>query len=115
MIENGKGATILQKLSLPVVGHGICQELFKLHKMVITDTMLCAGYVQGTKDACQGDSGGPLIRKVHKDSSSKASIIGVVSWGIGCARKGFLGIYSRVSGCSRMSCSITPKLYMYLT
>ena len=99
MIENGKGATILQKLSIPVVGHETCKELFRMHHFKITDTMLCAGYPQGGKDACQGDSGGPLIRKVRKDSASKAAIIGVVSWGVGCARPGLLGIYSRVSGC----------------
>lgn len=65
----------------------------------ITDQMLCAGFVdEGGKDACQGDSGGPLsLRETTNDGNVVDTIVGVVSWGIGCAEKKYPGVYSRVS------------------
>mmetsp|Transcript_11567 Transcript_11567/g.21881 ORF Transcript_11567/g.21881 Transcript_11567/m.21881 type:complete len:943 (+) Transcript_11567:413-3241(+) len=55
----------------------------------ITDNMLCAGS-EGL-DACQGDSGGPII------DTATQKLVGVTSFGIGCGRDGFPGVYSRVS------------------
>jgi len=43
-------------------------------------------------DACQGDSGGPLVRKVD---GIGYSLIGVTSWGYGCATS--YGVYTQVS------------------
>jgi len=42
------------------------------------------------KDTCQGDSGGPMYNKASK------KVVGVVSWGIGCAEQGYPGIYADV-------------------
>ena len=50
--------------------------------------MLCAGFYEGGRDACQGDSGGPLIIDDH--------IVGIVSWGLGCARPAFPGVYTAI-------------------
>jgi len=58
----------------------------------ITSNMMCAEH-HNEKDACQGDSGGPLV--VRSDSGD--SLVGVVSWGIGCAHDDFPGVYGRVS------------------
>jgi len=58
----------------------------------ITDNMLCAEH-KHERDACQGDSGGPLV--VRSDSGD--NLVGVVSWGIGCAHDDFPGVYGRVS------------------
>lgn len=56
-------------------------------------TMLCAGVLAGGTDACQGDSGGPLSTV----SSGTTYQVGIVSWGIGCARPDFPGVYTRLS------------------
>jgi secreted trypsin-like serine protease len=51
--------------------------------------MLCAG--APGKDACQGDSGGPLIL-----TSGEPVLVGIVSWGRGCAEASHPGLYVRI-------------------
>lgn len=58
--------------------------------------MLCAGVPGGGKDACQGDSGGPLVMPMP-GSPTTPLLIGVTSWGNGCAQNGYPGLWSRVS------------------
>lgn len=55
------------------------------------DLMLCAGVEGGGKDTCQGDSGGPIM------DDTTGTQVGVVSYGIGCARASHFGVYARVS------------------
>ncbi|XP_003506706.1 serine protease 42 [Cricetulus griseus] len=54
--------------------------------------MIC-GYKEQGKDACQGDSGGPLSCELN----DKWVQVGVVSWGIGCGRQGYPGVYTDVA------------------
>uniref|UniRef100_A0A182PCQ7 trypsin n=1 Tax=Anopheles epiroticus TaxID=199890 RepID=A0A182PCQ7_9DIPT len=78
---------VLRAANVPIVSQEECRKVYSAK--TITDQMLCAGYQQGGKDACQGDSGGPLV--------SHGKLIGIVSWGAGCAQPGFPGVYSRVA------------------
>lgn len=56
------------------------------------DDFICASY-KNSRDACQSDSGGPLMQY----SNNKAVVVGIVSYGIGCAKKGVPGLYTRTS------------------
>ena len=52
--------------------------------------MVCAGYTDGGHDSCQGDSGGPLV-------DASLTLIGIVSYGKGCALANFPSIYTCTS------------------
>lgn len=89
--EGGALPTVLQKASVPLVNRSECSKP-TIYSSSITPRMLCAGFLQGNVDACQGDSGGPLVYL-----SSRWQLIGIVSWGVGCAREGKPGVYADVT------------------
>jgi trypsin len=86
--EGGSGSHSLRIVDLRVSERAVCARNLG---ETITESMLCA-YAR-RKDTCQGDSGGPLFTEV----AGVHTQIGVVSWGVGCARVGKPGVYARLS------------------
>ena len=54
---------------------------------------ICAG--NGKTDSCAADSGGPMICK--DPDTNEYVLSGIVSWGLGCAKKQYPGVYSNVA------------------
>jgi secreted trypsin-like serine protease len=82
-----------QEVDVPYVTNAVCNARPSQYMNQITDGMLCAGFMEGGKDACQGDSGGPLFATLN----GRTTLTGVVSWGYGCAQRNAPGVYARVS------------------
>jgi trypsin len=77
----------LYKVDVPVVSDTTCQGDYGGSFDAATE--VCAG-APGL-DSCYGDSGGPLFA-----NNSKIEV-GIVSWGNGCAKKRFPGVYTEVN------------------
>ncbi|KAH1021480.1 hypothetical protein HUJ04_010987 [Dendroctonus ponderosae] len=91
--ERGDTSQVPQKIAVPVWSREQCYNSgYGEHK--ISGNMFCAGYQEGRIDACQGDSGCPLQLSNHLGDME---LIGVVSWGRGCARPNLPGIYTKVA------------------
>uniref|UniRef100_A0A8C7UF26 Coagulation factor VII n=1 Tax=Oncorhynchus mykiss TaxID=8022 RepID=A0A8C7UF26_ONCMY len=88
--ENGPTSRVLRRLEVPRIRTQDCVEM---SGVTLTANMFCAGYIEGKQDSCKGDSGGPLVTR-YRDTTF---LLGIVSWGKGCARPGNYGIYTRVS------------------
>merc|ERR1711971_1207103 len=90
--SGGSSPSTLHEVDVTVFADGNCGEM----NQYMTPDMLCAGLMEGGKDACQGDSGGPLFISDPANNNAK-TLIGAVSWGFGCANPGQLGIYVEVA------------------
>ncbi|CAG7674170.1 unnamed protein product [Allacma fusca] len=90
---------ILQKVTVPILPQRTCVRVLKIGRALYNPAvMICAGDLAGGRDSCQGDSGGPLALDTVDDNGHKTRyLVGIVSWGYGCARKGLPGVYTKVS------------------
>ena len=87
--EGGLKPTYLQQVAVPLVSQKQCA---KIYRSSLDSSMLCAGVVEGGKDACQGDSGGPLVCEFN----GRWYLEGATSFGVGCALPDFVGVYAKV-------------------
>ncbi|XP_078416140.1 suppressor of tumorigenicity 14 protein homolog [Cetorhinus maximus] len=89
--EKGQLPIILQKGEVKIINQTTCINFMG---NIVSSRMLCAGYLTGQVDGCEGDSGGPLT---CEETSGKWFLAGIVSWGQGCGRYGYPGVYTRVT------------------
>lgn len=111
---------VLQEVDVSVISYEQCNSDEMYNSFIDDATMICAGKENGGQDACKwmlvehssqrlhnetlknallhllgfGDSGGPLLQT---SSSGSWIQIGIVSFGVGCARADKPGIYTRLS------------------
>ncbi|MDW1659695.1 trypsin-like serine protease [Vibrio sp. Vb2658] len=90
--EGGSSPSRLQEVDVPLVSDMTCRQAGGNYTTV-GEVSFCAGIPQGGIDSCQGDSGGPIVI----NRSGVITQLGVVSWGIGCARPGMYGVYSDIA------------------
>lgn len=81
---------LLHQVEIPFVSHSVCRPASSFS---ITDRMVCAGDGTGQRDACKGDSGSPLV---VKRANGHWTVVGIASWGEGCAVPGKYGVYTNV-------------------
>ncbi|HEX6388665.1 MAG TPA: trypsin-like serine protease [Solirubrobacteraceae bacterium] len=90
--DGGPASAALREVDVPLVADLFCGAAQALGSALIADVMICAGLAAGGKDSCQGDSGGPLM--FNSDGMHK--LLGVVSWGDGCALPDRYGVYTEL-------------------
>ncbi|MER7107290.1 S1 family peptidase [Streptomyces sp. NPDC000229] len=90
--EGGGQQRYMRKATVPFVSDASCQQSYGSD--LVPAEEICAGYAQGGVDTCQGDSGGPMFRR---DNAGAWIQVGIVSWGQGCARPDYPGVYTEVS------------------
>ncbi|KNC28397.1 Trypsin eta, partial [Lucilia cuprina] len=87
LTENNTYPKNLMFVEVPIVNREICSLNYGSENLL--DGMLCAGFMKGEIDACSGDSGGPLV--------CNNKLVGIVSFGLGCAIPGYPGVYTNVA------------------
>ncbi|XP_056906189.1 transmembrane protease serine 5 isoform X1 [Takifugu flavidus] len=90
--EGAHSPDTLKEAPVPIISTKRCNSSC-MYNGEITSRMLCAGYTEGKVDACQGDSGGPLVCQ----DENVWRLVGVVSWGSGCAEPNHPGVYTKVA------------------
>ncbi|MGY0002294.1 S1 family peptidase [Micromonospora sp. I033] len=103
--EGGGQQRYLLKATVPFVSDATCNANYGGD--IIPAEEICAGYASGGVDTCQGDSGGPMFRR---DATNAWIQVGIVSWGNGCARPDYPGVYTQVSYFSSAIASAAASL-----
>jgi len=86
--SQGNQPTVLMEVDVTVTTNDFCKNVYGSG---ISEINICA--MDAGKDSCQGDSGGPLVIQ----ENGRFALIGVVSYGYGCASPNIPGVYARVT------------------
>lgn len=91
LLPGGPAAMAAQEALISMYPDGLCQITVAGFD---PETQMCGGAhtSSGWVDACRGDSGGPLVATL----AGRKQLIGLVSWGRGCAT-GQPGVYTQIS------------------
>ena len=86
----------LRQAAVAIVGTAECEARLGTPGIPLTTSRLCLA--AGPGETCVGDSGGPLLAE---RGDGRDWLIGIVSFGTGCAAAAPVTVYSRVSAYSR--------------
>jgi secreted trypsin-like serine protease len=94
--EGGTASDVLLQARVPVLTDARCEQAYPVGSpntlTFFASSMLCAGTKAGGVDTCQGDSGGPIMATTGLGDVQ----FGVVSWGEGCGRARYPGVYGKL-------------------
>lgn len=80
---SGSISDVLREVAITVYDGSFCK--FTTSSIKNWGSQICAGDLSGKKDTCQGDSGGPLLSKMSNGIITRYFVVGITSYGIGCA------------------------------
>jgi len=94
-LGQSSAADNLMWTTLPIMKDKYCASRYNTKRVSYfnQEAMFCAGLKQGGRDSCVGDSGGPYA---CRNSNGRYVLTGIVSFGRGCARRKYPGVYTRV-------------------
>ena len=94
--ESGHDSDHLLEARVQLVELKDCQRAYR-KSTLITEKQLCAKAMDSSTkpvDTCNGDSGGPLA--ILDNKTHNYIVIGITSYGIGCANPKYPGVYTRI-------------------
>jgi secreted trypsin-like serine protease len=94
-VNCGPTSDFLRAATVPIIADSSCSSTNVYGSLFDPNTMVCAGYLTGGVDTCAGDSGGPLQAPLD---GGGYRLVGITSWGRGCAQNNAPGVYTRVAG-----------------
>jgi secreted trypsin-like serine protease len=99
-------SNLLHFADVPTMPDRDCTAAYKkVGVKLVAKESICAA--KRGVDTCQGDSGGPMV---GRDATGRWVQVGIVSWGLGCARVGYPGVYTQVSAFRTAIQAATRKL-----
>lgn len=91
--SGGSGSDTVKIATVPIISNSDCADPLVYGSEFVPVEMVCAGVFAGGTDSCQGDSGGPLV---GPSTSGPHRLVGVVSFGQGCAGVNKPGVYAAI-------------------
>lgn len=105
--QGGTLSDTLKVATVPIIPDPTCGGPVAYGASFFSDVMICAGVLSGGTDSCQGDSGGPLQTAAGPPATR---LVGIVSFGAGCAQANKPGVYTRVAQnplCTAVAANVT--------